>query len=398
MRRCQQSGDRYSLFLDAFSRIKSSSSRCLDVQNDIKSLWRNRAPIRIDDRAIVHDPEIKLPAIEANASQRKTRLSAIAITPPPHTSADEAYSAICGGIFAAAKQLGQREPLSNLRRQSVIQFKEGRAENPVYFLGGGLHEFSLARSVRSERSIFAVETRWPSAWRFAVAKNKTDALPTMEQLVAPYVAALSMHASSSPITLAGYSFAGLMAFEAAHQLSKLGCRVEMVILLDSQAKYPNPCQVAWRKLQSEWSRGATVTPQYPTSQTIASRLRDSWSVIGWMLMSGIRSVGRHCLQAITRDLGELTTKLDDQDLPLHWNLIERIYANALRSYRLRCLDCRGVLFRVARPFDENLGYWDGLFSAGLEMIQVPGDHLTMMRQTELAQEMSKILNGTQPTQ
>ena len=60
--------------------------------------------------------------------------------------------------------------------------------------------------------------------------------------------------------------------------------------------------------------------------------------------------------------------------------IERVYARAIRSYRLRPLDCRGVLFRanleresLARAMDGSLG-WDELFAKGLEIKQVSGDH------------------------
>jgi hypothetical protein len=44
----------------------------------------------------------------------------------------------------------------------------------------------------------------------------------------------------------------LMAVEAAHQLNERGARVEMVLLLDSKARYPTPHKVAWEKLKKEW--------------------------------------------------------------------------------------------------------------------------------------------------
>jgi thioesterase domain-containing protein len=43
-----------------------------------------------------------------------------------------------------------------------------------------------------------------------------------------------------------------MAFEAAHQFNRSGGQVELVMLLDSKAKYPLPHVVAWQKLKKDW--------------------------------------------------------------------------------------------------------------------------------------------------
>jgi thioesterase domain-containing protein len=87
---------------------------------------------------------------------------------------------------------------------------------------------------------------------------------------------------------------------------------------------------------------------------------------------------------------------------MHWPLIERLYDNSLRSYRLRRLDCRGVLFRADRAedcptvkVDYSLG-WADLFGKGLDIVQVTGDHFTMMREHPhdqgLARDMSDALD------
>ena len=283
----------------------------------------------------------------------------------------------------------------------MIQFRKGKADTPLYFLGGNVAEFRIAQLMGPAHSIYGIEIPWPSAWRDAAKKNDTSALPTMEQLVAPYVAALRVHTRFSPCVLVGHSFAGLVAFEAAHQLQEQGGKVEMVMLLDAVAKYPAPHQVAWQILQKDWKRA----PKCSTgrrSQSIVSRLASSCSIIGWMIVKELRGFGRWFLRAVLQDPGILTPKLDDLGRPVHWGLMERLYANAERSYRLRCLDGRGVLFRaearddrVARALGDSLG-WDNLFSRGLQIIEIPGDHVTMMRGEshilKLAREISELMN------
>lgn len=323
------------------------------------------------------------------------------MTRSQRTSTDEAIATIWTGILGVARHLGKREPIPVERRPAVVQLKKGTAETPVYFIGASLGEFHLAQLICSQRSIFGVEVPWPSAWRIAAMKKDTSALPTMEQLVAQYVAALSVHARSSPCVLAGISFNGLMAFEAAHQLNEKGGKVEMVILIDAQAKYPAPHEVAWRKLQNDWTPELNQRLTDRASQTIASRLGGSWSILQWMLAKEMKRLGRRILQATTGDLGPLTTRFDDLRVPLHWALVERLYSNALKTYRLRRLDCHGVLFRAdprkerpARAVDGSLG-WNKLFSRGLEIIEVPGDHGTMLEKPHalvLASALSELMN------
>jgi len=115
-----------------------------------------------------------------------------------------------------------------------------------------------------------------------------------------------------------------------------------------------------------------------------------------------RYLKRRFVESVWRDPGELTTKLDTLGRPMYWPLIERLYDNSQRSYKLRRLDCRGVLFRADRmedcpsaKVDYSLG-WTDLFGKGLEIIQVTGDHYTMMREhphdQNLAREMSAALD------
>src|SRR5262249_6972201 len=100
-------------------------------------------------------------------------------------------------IEQLARVIDGREPLSK-RRAAVSLMQEGKAGSPVYFIHSGPWEFQLAQSMGEARSVFGIESPWPLAWREAAASNDISALPTMEQLVTPYAAALSAHTRSSP--------------------------------------------------------------------------------------------------------------------------------------------------------------------------------------------------------
>jgi thioesterase domain-containing protein len=256
-----------------------------------------------------------------------------------------------------------------------------------------------------QHSIFAAEIAWPAAWHDASARNDTNATPGLEDMVLPYVTALRAHAGSTPCVLVGYSFHASMAFEIAHQLLERGGQVDLVMVLDAPAEYPAPHKIAWKNLRDTWMPGASER-----AASVASRFAVSLSIARWTLAVAGRFLKRRFVESVWRDPGELTTKLDTLGRPMHWPLIERLYDNSLRSYRLRRLDCRGVLFRADRADDcptANVDYslgWADLFGKGFEIIQVTGDHYTMMREhphdQNLAREMSHALDRhcTKPAQ
>jgi thioesterase domain-containing protein len=262
----------------------------------------------------------------------------------------------------------------------LVQLRRGATDNPVYFIGIGLWELNVAGLICSDNSIFAIDVPWPSAWRVAALKNRTRALPTMEQLVAPYVSVLTAHAPLLPCIVAGFSFQGLMAFEAAHQVNRRGGKVRAVMLLDSRAKYPTQ----WEKFKQVWKGKANDASFF--------------SMLEWMFVKALKVIRRN-FNADTP-----TMVCDDLGEPLPWVLVERVYLNAAKKYSLECLDSHGVLFRSVptddRPApapDGGLG-WNNLFRGGLEIIQTTGDHHAMVQSPHnlvLAREMSKVLNCMQ---
>ena len=395
MRNCWYCGKRFSDMQHILLRPDFCSEKCL------KAYERDEAFRRTWEAQSVHELEsASQSSIGPNqigsffGAPREAQGSLTGVR--QQSASDEALAGIWTSILGVARYLRGRQPLPSKPRPAVLQMQEGTGEWPVYFIGFGVSEFRLAQLMGRGHSIFGVEVPWPLAWRHAAANNQIAALPKMEQLVAPYTAAISLHRRSSPCILAGHSFGGLMAFEAAHQLRRQGVKVELIILLDAPAKYATPRQIAWQKLTQVWQCGSG------SRSSIGFRLGSSLRVVLWMLVKGIRALGRAFLKAFVRDPDGLTASLDEQGVPMHWGLIERVFDNAVQNYRLRCLDCRGVLFRAdakderyERASDGTLG-WGNLFSGGLEIIEVTGDHFTMLRQEPhvltLARELNKLLS------
>jgi thioesterase domain-containing protein len=175
--------------------------------------------------------------------------------------------------------------------------------------------------------------------------------------------------------------------------------------VDSLSDYPAAYKIAAKNLRDVWTRAAGAAAD--SAPPMASRLQRSLAISAWALVEGLRYLKRRFVETALRDPGKLTTKLDTLGRPMQWRLIERLYANSLRAYRLRRLDSRGVVMRgdrtedcPAQTIDFAMG-WTGLFGKGLEIVQVTGDHITMMRQhphdLHLAEQLSDLLDRSYTT-
>ena len=184
-------------------------------------------------------------------------------------------------------------------------------------------------------SVFGIESPWPLAWRSALANNRKSDYPSLEQVVAPYVAVLSAHTRSYPCVVAGYSSGGLMVFEAAHQLQKLGGKVELVILIDALLKPPpNPYQLAWHMWRQNWRHPANGLPTDRVLQSLGSRMRSSWRTTSWLLgkaKSRLWSYMNRPEPDPEADFDQLSRVTDEQGMPLSLELLSDCM---LRSIRL----------------------------------------------------------------
>jgi hypothetical protein len=104
------------------------------------------------------------------------------------------------------------------------------------------------------------------------------------------------------------------------------------------------------------------------------------------------------------DLDTLTGILDTQGSPMPWGLLDRLYCEIDKNYRLRSLDSRGVLLRTAEiegkralAADETLG-WKNMFRRGLNVIPLAGDHWAIFGEQipTIAREIDRVLKQRSP--
>jgi amino acid adenylation domain-containing protein len=251
---------------------------------------------------------------------------------------------------------------------AVVLLKRGNASGTLFFLDAGLGLCHLGRQLNIGPTSFATEVGLPLAALQAAILNQQVDLPSLESLAAAHVALIRTCHRSGPCLLAGYSFGALLAFEVAHQLQRTGVSVAMILLLDSWARDP----LWWEKLKV-----MSLDSQRPWGFWLShlwlkmrARMLNGTARLTSVVDSNHSSAAPADVENVT--LSEVSAATY---LPLLHNIRER--------YKYRPLDSSALLFRCQNDlYSTNvmggmLG-WANLFIRGLEIVDTPGDHESML--------------------
>jgi thioesterase domain-containing protein len=226
---------------------------------------------------------------------------------------------------------------------------------PVFFVhpaGGSVGSyFSLARALGQERPFYALEG--------TLAGNARQ----VELVAKNYVEAIRAVQSDGPYLFGGWSSGGVIAFEMARQLQVCRAEVALVVLLDSMP--PGTVGAGDRlSLLAGFAGNLSIPVDSVSDELLRS---ETETQLNWLLEQAHRS------QALPRDLG-----LDDlrRQFDLYLADIE-----AVRNYRPLAASFPLLLLHAANEDElaEQVARWAQLSSNKLEVHNVPGDHITMMR-------------------
>jgi thioesterase domain-containing protein len=88
----------------------------------------------------------------------------------------------------------------------------------------------LAQALENSWSVFGIisEKELGPEWN-----DQSSGQLTIEEMARDYIQSIMLQQSSGPYSVLGYSFAGILAFEVARQLTAAGHQVEKLILVDA---------------------------------------------------------------------------------------------------------------------------------------------------------------------
>jgi len=193
----------------------------------------------------------------------------------------------------------------------------------------------------------------------------------IEALAARYIAALRAVQPEGPYRLAGWSFGGIVAFEMAQQLRRLGRDVALVALLDS--RMPDP------RDQPLVADGAVLW---------VAVAEDLGCMFGTDLHISLEELRRRAaddqLRYVLEQIQQASIPVLDSGADQLRQLfgIFKAHIEALRNYtpqhypgRLICMIASA--HRTEQQHDPTAG-WDDL-ADGVERYIIPGDHYTMLK-------------------
>jgi amino acid adenylation domain-containing protein len=287
-----------------------------------------------------------------------------------------------------------REQRADRDGTNIIAFQTGHKGLPLYFIGAGPVENRIAQLIGGDRAIFAVDMPIPAEWRQAITTMDRSSLPTFGQLGDLYADALLKHVGSSPCIVVGYSFSGKVAFEATRAMQRAMGNVAFVLLVDAYSWSGLTRGTVRQVLSLIWSNALDESAKNRSHTKRLSAAVGALRLLWWLLVQAPRVVN-----ARVRKNRRPTSMVDSEGMPIDQSVINRLSRVIGRYYNPQPLDASGVLIRAKLPHEEILPQvdltngWRGLFTRGLEVVQLTGNHWSIVSNEQSAIELGKQINA-----
>lgn len=261
---------------------------------------------------------------------------------------------------------------------SVVAMQPQGSQPPLFCVhGGGGHVLrfrDLAQALGTDQPFYGLRAPLFSDYTSQV---------TVEFLAERYLADIRKVQPHGPYYLAGASFGGLVAYEMACQFRWQGEEVGLVALFDTG----NP---AFCRSLSQFK-----ALRFRTLRGLERFRYRLWRLSGIVtgreveLAEKLLESARNKITALLWKLGFKTRPLGEQQLPgMLWDNL-KLFMRAAEMYRPKPYPGRITLFKAVEQNalygpDAKLG-WGNTALGGVQIIDVPGDHMTLLEKTKVFQ-------------
>jgi amino acid adenylation domain-containing protein len=255
----------------------------------------------------------------------------------------------------------------------IVEIRRGGSRPPLYFPPGILGEIlvydAIVEALPDDRPIYGFSER-----------VSTDLAPSLEAMAERLCNQLCAFQPAGPICLAGYSFAGLLAYEMARQLVARGRQVAKLAIFDTGPDLPTDGTA--KKTVANVFRFLDNLPRWVAEDLIRAFDRDTPARLGRSFRKLLRDIGHSVIPSEAKDTHARVEDLFDTS---QWPpaLYAQVQNNlqALDAYRYGTYAGAMVIFRArVRPLfsshTSDLG-WRSL-AAEVHVVDIPGNHHTMM--------------------
>jgi amino acid adenylation domain-containing protein len=273
--------------------------------------------------------------------------------------------------------------------KNLVLLRKGNDQPPLFLIYGILIYREVALALTTDRPVYAVYLQEEID---LVTTGNLDLQQSIFRNIAMiadrYLQAIRTRQPYGPYYLAGESFGGVVALEMAQQLQAAGETVELVGLLDSELPTQTPAQISlFQRLRLHGQFFAAKGLPYVTEKLQAALDRKRRKVVD--------KVQARLPQLLPANYRESEAFLEAQQANIQ--ATSRYYA--LQNYVPKPYKGRLVLFRAIEqdPFavvTPDLD-WGTLAKGGLQVFDIPGDHLSILRAPNvqvLAEKLSECLD------
>ncbi|HWQ18485.1 MAG TPA: AMP-binding protein [Methanotrichaceae archaeon] len=225
---------------------------------------------------------------------------------------------------------------------SLVPVQTGGPRWPFFCMAGVNTLTDLAHHLSPEQPVYGL---MPLNWG-----DRQNPYARIEEMASHYLQGIRALQPEGPYFLGGHSFGGLVAFEMAHQLQRQGQRVQLLVLIDTYPSFPQK------------------SPKYYSYRVLYHLKRGQ-------LINRLASKARRLLPLSQKDL--------------HYNRYWSAISTAIDSYTLQAYPGKIVLFNASESLDPDGVLrdarldWARIATGGLEVYQIPGDHITLLEEPNL---------------
>jgi len=259
--------------------------------------------------------------------------------------------------------------------KSLVPIKPSGSKPPLYVIHGeGLNVLNFSNLVGymdKERPVFGLQAKG--------LDGTDEPLDNLSEIAAFYMSEIIRHNPTGPYLLAGYSFGGYVAVEIQRQMSLIGKEVHMLIMFDTDAE------------KTEYKDWYYLFPR---------KVKRNFPILISFLRSSLRDPVAVRTQFKSHFPGFLSNYFSKRNSKSFYQLIKKIkdkHLVAFRNYSMEPFDNKVYLFKAKTCVHyvddaEYLG-WKKYARRGVELYEVPGDHLSMLLPPNV-EKFAATLDGT----
>jgi thioesterase domain-containing protein len=326
---------------------------------------------KVATKVVLKTRKLDISAVQGLLAAWRRCLEALATSPDCRLADCPALQDISPRARAADKPAGPLTPIPvHDPARQVVRFHEGGSSTPMIVFNNVSVYYQLARQLGEDRPFIDIQLYHPTG---PLELPRHD----FEVYAAYAIRLLRWARPKGPYILGGHCVYGVVAFEAARQLQRMGEKVALVALFDSWApgyrETMSPRDQKLRKRQLRMNTYAERLSQYRRGEI------------------GLNEIAR---KPILRRLGLLGPDPEPEKLPSQW--FDDYLREAVARYRPSPYHGDVVIFRSeetlrGRLFDELMG-WGPLVAGDLKKVEVSSAHLDMFRE-QPAEHIAAVLRA-----